>query len=603
MPAPIKLSRCLNRFAQLFPAGSPHIPEKLYDVQPQAPDLRAFPLPLPSKKSDYTCFAQGRGGTMWYGAATGLTRYDPNAPEKEDRVQYFSAGRCLCDNDVKAILPADPEQDNDYEVLWVRTAAGAAKISLRWLAPEEKAELLLEETLRVVDRRGMVTQRHLSVPGRPETAVPYNESDNDGCFGCGFAMGELFHYAVLRDELGAQHPKTQKAKAVATRASEAMLLLLYIPGRGDGFPARTYLTPHEPVPGGGGLYFRKLGDGTAQVVTTQGTLESGRAGEIVPCPCPVPARLAKLYEDEGFTEKGLVYKGDTSSDEITLHVLHLYYLCKIIGDEDPELTQLAVEAGRALVGHIADNGFELIDAFGEPTTWAKYSERYFAFGSLGWVDACLNSAEMLMYLRVMMEIDGENPRWQAIFDDLIAKGYAELGQKHAERLDQICLYIGNEPSEEIMYGDHMLATAAFWPLIMLEPDEALKETYRKGYVSWRGSIGREFNPGYDLPFALACPDEPMDWNRLARWFDRSPASRLAACVNVTGRQDMPVRICMDNEKETGFLLPPDESVITKYDRNPNNYVDGRGGLGDHVESCYVYTFAYWFGRMYGLIEG
>ncbi|MCL2495528.1 MAG: hypothetical protein FWE98_07745, partial [Oscillospiraceae bacterium] len=604
MPAPIQIKRRLNRMIELFPGGNPNIPSQLYAIKAQAPDLANFPLPLPSKKSDYTCFAESRGGVMWYGAKTGLTRWDPNAPRKEDRVQYFSATRHLPDNEVKAISidNAQCTMHNDYEVLWVLTATGAAKITMRWLTGEEKADILLEESLRVVDRRGMMTQRHLSVPGRPETAVPYNESDNDGCFGCGYAMGELLHYAVLRRELGADHPKAIAAKAVATRASEAMLLLLFMPCRGDGFTARTYMTPHEPVPGGGGLYFKKLGDGTARLCTTERTLRDGTAGTIIPCPDKVPPRLAKLYEDEGFTDKGLVYKADTSSDELTLHFAHLYYLHLVLGDEDPELTRLAIEGGSALLGHILDHGNELIDAFGEPTTWAKYSERYFQFGSLGWVDACLNSTELLMYLRVMMQINPENARWQAAYDTLLARGYQFLGQKHAERLDQMCAFLHNDPAEEIMYGDHMLATAAFWPLILLEPDESLKALYRAGFVSWRGSIGREFNPGYDLPFALTCPDEYVDWARLEQWFHRNPASRLASCVNVAARHDMPARARLAGDKETGFLLPPDEYPVSKYDRNPNAYRDEESGGARTVESCYVYTFAYWFGRWYGLVD-
>ena len=603
MPAPIQVKRHLNRFIELFPAGNPNIPSGLYAIKAQAPDLKNFPLPLPSKKSDYTCFAESRDGIIWYGAKTGLTRYDPHAPRKEDRVQYFSAQRHLCDNEVKAISVVRDQEtgERDCEVLWVLTATGAAKITMQRLTGEEKAEVLLEESLRVVDRRGMMTQRHLSVPGRPETAVPYNESDNDGCFGCGFAMGELMHYGVLRRELGADHPKAVAAKAVATRACEAMLLLLYMPCRGDGFPARTYMSPHEPVPGGG-LYFRKLGDGTAQVVTTQSTLQNGTAGTIIPCPGKVPARLAKLYEDEGFTEKGLVYKGDTSSDELTLHFAHLYYLNLILGEEDAELIQLAIDAGRALLGHILDNGMELIDAFGAPTTWAKFSERYFEFGSLGFVDACLNSAEILMYLRVMMQIDPETARWGETYDELLAKGYQHLGQKHAERLDQMCAFLGNDPAEEIMYGDHALATTAFWPLILLEPDEELKKLYRAGFTSWRGSIAREFDPGYDLPFALTCPDEAVDWARLAAWFERNPASRLASSVNVTARHDTPARPRQTTDTETGWLLPLDEQAVTKYDRNPFAFVNEDGGGAYTVESCYVYTFAYWFGRWYGLVE-
>ncbi|MDR3312943.1 MAG: hypothetical protein LBS96_00625 [Oscillospiraceae bacterium] len=596
----IPLARSLNRFAEIFPKGAPQIPAALRGTQNDAPDLSKINLPLPSRKADYTCAAAGAGGTLWLGASTGLTRWNPDAPRKEDRVWYFSAPRYLPDDEVRAILPATPEGENEAEVLWVQTKTGAAKITLRWLGAEEKANLLLQESLDVVDRRGMFSQRYLSVPYQPKTAVPYNESDNDGCFGSGFSIAELLHYATLKRTLGAAHPETQRIRAVVTRAAEAQLLLLYIAGRGNGFPARTYLTPHEPMPDDG-YFFRKRADGLAECLPTKSAIRTGRAGLTVDASAPVPPRLAKLYRDEGFTDAGLVYKADTSSDETTLHFAHIYFLHTILGEEDPELDALATQAAKDLLQHILDHGYELHDAFGEPTTWAKWSQRYFAFGSLGWYDSCLNAAELLMYIRVVMEVTGESEPWQGVYDQLIADGYADLTPLHQDRLHQSVTSLGIDESEDIMYGDHMLATMAFWPLIMLEPDENLRKTYQRGFASWRNSIGREFNPGYDLPFHIACPAEPVDWERLTHWFYRSPASRLCGGVNATDRHDMPIRVRWGQELETGWLLPDDERFIAKYDRNPNEYRNEEGGVRC-VESAYVYTFAYWIGRYYGLFE-
>ena len=600
MPNPIPLRRSLNRFAEIYPKGSPRIPAELRGVKNDAPDLSGVNLPLPSRRSEYTCSAPGKDGATWFGAATGLVRWNPAAPRKEDRVWYFSAPRYLPDNEVLAIMPVEPAGEGEHEVLWVRTKHGAAKLTLRWLGGEEKANLLLQESLDVVDRRGMFSQRGLAVPYQLSTAVPYNECDNDGCFGSGFTVAEILHYATLRRELGEDHPETQRVRAIATRGAEAQLLLLYISGRGDGFPARTYLTPHEPLPTGG-MFFRKRADGLAECLPTLDAVQKGRAGVTVNCSAPVPDRLAKLYRDEGFEDVGIVYKGDTSSDETTLHYVHLWHLHTFLGPDDPELDALAVQAGASLLNHIIDNGYEVHDAFGGPTTWAKWSPRYFEFGSLGWYDACLNAAELLMKLRVMMEIDPENTRWPETYEKLMAEGYGDLTPLHLDRLHQSSSSDGIEETENIMFGDHMLATAAFWPLITLEPDPARKAVFQRGYASWRPSIGREYNPGYDLPFHMACPDAWIDWERLEHWFYHSPASRLAAGVNVTGRHDMPVRIRWGKGEETGWLLPDDERFIAKYDRNPNEYKDREGGERC-VESCYVYTFAYWIGRYYGFFE-
>jgi len=601
---PIQLQRHLNRFSQFYKKGDPAVPAALYALTPQVPDLRGVTLPLPSKRGDYTCQAESRDGIIWYGAKTGLTRWAPSARWKADRVLYFSAMRDLPSNEVLAILPVEPEDESTYEALWVLTREGIAYITLRWMTAEEKANHLLRENLDVVDRRGMITQRWLKRPRDPASKVNYNESDNDGCFGCGFAIAELLHYAVLRRELGPDYPETQRVKAVATRASEAMLLLTYISGRGDGFVARTYLAPHEPIPDEG-FYFRKLGDGTAQVVPNSSAVGRDVHGMIVNASAPVPERLARLYTDEGFTDAGLVYKGDTSSDEITLHMVHCWYLSQTLAKDDPELAALNEQACRNIMGHILDHGNQMHDAFGGPTLWAKWDEAYFSEG-LGWIDACLNATELLMYLRVTMAVTGEAGRWQAAYDDLVAKGYPQLGPKHAERFEIMAGREAMDLPESIMFGDHMLATSAFWPLILLEPDENLREIYRAGYKSWRGTIERDHNPGYDIPYMLACPegtgpcpDEKIDMELLERWFYRNPASRLAAPVSLEARADTPARMYRNDYRETAWRLPDDERFIAKYNRSPWLY--NTWGSERMVDSCYPYTFAYWMGRYYGIL--
>ena len=601
---PIQLQKHLVRFSAFYREGDPAIPPELCTL---APEPRAIPpaalppaaLPLPSRRRDYTCRAATRDGVVWYGAKTGLTRYDPGAKWQADRVMFFSAKRDLPGNEILALLPAPAGDEDVYEALWVHTNEGAALITMRWMTCEEKANRLLRESVDVVDRRGMFSQRWLTRPRDLSSGVPYNESDNDGCFGCGFALAELFHYAVKRRELGPDHPETRRVRAISTRASEAMLLLCYMPQRGDGFVARTYLAPHEPIPDG--FFFRKLGDGTAQVVDTKSAVEKSVAGKIIDCSSPIPERLARLYKDENIGEAGIVYKGDTSSDEITLHFVHFLYLSEILGKDDPELAALNIQACENVMAHILDHGCEMHDAFGEPTTWAKWSERYFKDG-FGWFDASLNSAEILMYLRVTMAVTGETGRWQAAYDELLAKGYAELGQHHAERLEKIARIERMDVVEFIMFGDHMLATAAFWPLILLEPDPELRKLYRAGYKSWRGSVAREHNPGFDIPFLLACPEEPVDMAMLEHWFYRSPASRLATGVSLENRVDVPLRLWKNKKRETGCLLADDERFIAKYNRTPYLYNDSTSGSERMVDSCYPYTFAYWLGRYYGVVE-
>ena len=592
MKQPYVLQPHLTRFVRFFDAAHSAVPAALNAASAAAPDLAGFPYPLPSRKRDYTCFAEGANGVVWYGAKTGLTRYEPNAARPEDIVQYFSADRDLLDNNVLALFA---EGDN----AWAKTEQGVAFIEMRMITVEEKANILLEETLNYVERRGMVSQRGLKKPRDPESREPWAHSDNDGCFTAGFAMGELFHYAVLKREKGEDDPETQRIRAIATRAVEACLLLMYIPGRGDGFIARTYHTSDEPVPDDG-LFFRKNG-GKATCIETRAATRMGLIGKVIEAGAPIPARLSKLYTDLGFTDDDITYKADTSSDEVSLHYLNIYFAHEILGPGDPELDELMKTAAKASMQHILDHGYEMHDCTGKPTTWAKWSPGYFADG-LGWCDGCLNSAEILMYLRVTMHITGEKAQWQEAFDHLISLGYGDLTEMHCDRFWHASMAGNVEPREDLMYGDNMLSVAAFWGLIPLETDDTLRRKYQNGFLSWRNTQEAEHNPAYDFPLLATCPEADIDMEFIATWFYRFNPSRLAAGVSTVGRHDLARGIAWGGYEFCSYLLPPDECFIAKYDRDPLQYRDSDSGGMNCIESCYVYTNAYWAGRYYGFIQ-
>lgn len=592
MSLPYKLQNHSCRFCRFFKLGDENIPAELLNFCNKKPDLTDFPYPLPSKKSDYTCCA-ATGDVEWYGASNGLTRYDKNAEREEDIVMFFSAPRDLPDNEVKAIMP-------DGENVWVLTATGAAYIEMRSISMEEKADILLEESVKYVNRRWMFSQKRLTEPRNLDSILPYGHSDNDGSFTSGFSIGEIFRYATYKREKGIDHPDTLKAKEIATKAVEACLLLLHIPCRGDGFVARTYLAPDEPVPDDG--IFFKINNGKAVCVETTDSKNKGIVGVEIDASAPVPERLARLYTDLGYTVNGIVYKADTSSDEITHHFLNLLFAHEYLACDDPELDELIIQSTKSLMNHIIDNGYELHDFKGEATTWAKWSVPYFGT-EFGWVDGALNSAELLMYHLVTMKITGEEGKWRESYDYLVNElGYADMTEQHFDRLYQASLSMGFDYPEDIMYGDHMLAILSFWGLCILENDEALLKKYRKGFKAWRTSTAREHNPGYDLPYFISCPDEKPDLDKLAGWFYRTNASRLAAGVNLTGRHDVPKKTLRAGAKEISVQLPPDETFIAKYDRNPVALVDEDSGGVMCVENCYVYTFAYWIGRFFGFFN-
>ena len=589
----IKLRTTLNRFCSFYAKDDAAIPQQLFSAKAEVPDLSGIRYPLPSRKKDYTCSAVSADGVLWLGSDGGVTRWDAAADDDDDKAMHFTANRYLYDNKVVSMIP-----DGDKGV-WVQTETGVTHIEMKPVSTREKAEMLLDESLRIVNRRGMMSQKHLTKARDFSSKVPYGHCDNDGGFSSWFSVGMLFRYATLRRELGDEAPETVAAKELAIRTCETCLLHLYVSKRGNGFVARSYLTPDEPVPDDG-LFYRIQGDKAVGVETTD-TVKKGIFGLEIDASAPIPERLRRCFTEHGYTEDGLVYKGDTSSDEITGHFMNMLFSHMFLQDVDPDLDELIKQSAKGLMSHIVDNGYQLMECNDKPTTWAKWNLDYFNT-YMGWADACLNSAELLAYLKVTEYITGEQ-RWTDEYQKLLDMGYADLTLKHFDRAYQTSLLEGGDIATELMYGDNMLAVSSFWMLSILEKDEKLLDIYTRAFNTWRGTVCRENNPGYEYPFALSVGCEGLDLEQNAKWFERFNVSRLAAGVSMETRYDVAKKHRWNYDYcETSFKLQPDEHFIAKYDRNPWEYKNEDSGGIYVVESCYVYTFAYWIGKYYGFIE-
>lgn len=594
----VKLPYVLAREIKIYEKTDSAVPEILFENTGNGvPDeLASVREELPSGKSSYTCHAK-TDKALWIGADNGLTRYEPEAEYTADKVMLFSAQRHLADNEVLSVYAPDTKEES----VWVLTETAATHIRLVKITAEEKARRLTEETHRYIDRHGLVTQRYLVKDRDPESRFPYGSSDNSGAFTAAFAMGELFKYAYYREKHGKEHPLSVEAKKSAVRATEACQLLMYISCRDNGFVSRTFLTPDEPVPDDG-LFYR-IEKGKAVCLPTTDSKKKRLNGFEIPAVYCVPERLAHLYVDEGHTIEGIVYKGDTSSDEITPHYMLMYFAHLILGEEDSELDEIIKASAKNTLRHIITNGNRLMECYGKPTSWGRWDKKHFRIG-IGWADAPLKTAELLMYHKVVMAITGEKGEWEESYNRLINEdNYAELTTLHEKRLKILSAICRRTPEEGMMYGDHIVAAGALWLLITLEEDEKLKAVYRKGLRSWNGTLRREHNPIYDFMFMLSCPDDEIDTDLLSDWFRRQNVSNLAASVNVTNREDVKSIKLLGGKKEISKLLMPDERAITKYDRNPYDFLDEDVVNGTRlIESCYVYTTAYWLGKYYGLIE-
>lgn len=591
---PITLYPHKSRVITFYSCDDKTVPNSLFeDAIVQNDDFTPV-YPTPFRKKDFK-IVKKYNDTYWVGSNKGLFRYCDSENEYYDKVMYFSADRDLKDNNVINFC------GNENEI-WVRTETAVSHICLTTMSMEEKADMLRSETLKIVDRKGMISNRRLKQPWDINNPCEFNCSDNDGGFTASFSIGEILHYAVNKKELGADHPESIKTRKIARRALDACMLLMYLPGNANGFIARSYITTDAPLPDDG-MFLRRKGD-TTTVLETTFSKHKGLNGKTYKMSEPeIPDCLKYLFENEGYTADDIIFKCDTSSDEVTLHLVNLYYAHNVFGQEEPELDNMIKLNMARIVDHIIENEYEYIDFHGGATSWAKWSQRYFNT-SLGWGDGPLNGAELLMFIKLTMNVCGEEERWLNEYNKLIADGYADMSTLHYDRAFAASIRKHCDPIEDVMFGDHMLANLTYFMLNLLEKDENLKAMYYEGWQSWRQtSIGREHHPIYDIPFAyLYGSDSYYDEDKIKMWFYRHNCSMLASGVSLVGRCDVATKEYKAGYRHTSYLLTPDEKYISKYDRDPYEYKNEDSGGKSAVEMCSPYTTAYWMGRYYGVLE-
>jgi hypothetical protein len=410
---------------------------------------------------------------------------------------------------------------------------------------EEKARTFEERVRARHLRHGLVASCRLERPGDLRSFKTHS-SDNDGLWTAMYVAAEAFRYAVTGSEEALRYARE------SYRAIERLQTISGIPG----FPARSFVENGESTGGGG--EWHPTADGQ------------------------------------------WLWKADTSSDEIDGHffVAGIYY--DLVADEvEKESIRKNV---RAIMDHIIDHGYYLVDVDGKPSTWGVWAPEKLNGDRKWWRERGLNSLEVLSYLAVTEHITGD-PKYRAAARELIEKhGYAE------NTVNQKVL----EPPEEINHSDDELAFLSYYGLLRYERDAKLRKLYLKSLARSFAAEFAELNPLWtfiaaagglergvvegrrgDFPTVLAAvltlQETPMDmveWrmeNSHRRDLERSPLSN---------RFGKPIARRPVSPAERGGL---------KYNSDPYRLDDGGGGTEEDDGSFFL--LAYWMGRYHQFVGG
>ena len=307
----------------------------------------------------------------------------------------------------------------------------------------------------------------------------------------------------------------------------------------EGLPARTFSLKSESVSRHDNIYWSVNNDGTATGFSDKQEGQSGYLlngenlrGVTVDASAKVPERLWNDLLGPEVLPEDIIYKTDTSADELIGHMFLFKLMYDIIAPEDPELKELLVNAIDNLAQHLSDNSYMLCDATGQPTTWANFS-RSLTSSSSSVAESSLHAFVLLSVFKTAAYITGyqkwENEYRMAALDP--AYEYAKVTSQHYERmlsaikffaadatiplLGNLVGMLSNTDLVEIVYryivnySSEEMAMLGFYVMFQLEDDEKILKYYRDAIDDWWYSIKYSENPLWYYIYQLAYPDKKI----------------------------------------------------------------------------------------------
>jgi hypothetical protein len=392
---------------------------------------------LPS--SDVRCLTSDAQGRFWVGTESGIARRD-------DSTWSVRRGRRWLIHDEVRAIAFDPAG-----TAWIATAGGLSAITTETLTFERKAahfHQVLEA--RHVRPPGIVEKCQLRTPGDLATWAPMDDDNDGGYTALALAM-ESFRFAVTRDPA---------ALAAARRAFQACEFLQHVTGT-PGFLARTVVPSdwtemHDP------------NETFTEEVWAEERVHEPRAKR-------VPVRWRPSADGKW------LWKGDTSSDEITAHLFGYFVYHQLAAD--------AGERGRVrkqvqrIVDHLIENGFVLRDIDGRHTRWGVWAPERLNQDPDWAMDRGVNSVELLSFLKLAHHVTG---------DAKYQRHYRELIETH--HYDRNTLEAPNLNPAWRTYIDMELLAFAYAALLSLETDAGLLRTYHRSFDRWYDAVRGDGNP-------------------------------------------------------------------------------------------------------------
>ena len=468
-----------------------------------------------------TAIRPGKGYT-WMGTRKG-------AIKKDKGWHYYQGQRWLPDDQVNDILIIDSL------TVWIATPKGIVQIRQQEMTLAQKADSIEKVIALRHNRRGLINQSMLKLPGDLTSSYMQNE-DNDGLWTSCYLAAECFRYGVTKDSA---------AKANAIRTFEALERLETVSGI-SGYPARSYAASTDPI--------------------TQSRSPHPKVWHL--------SADGKWY-----------WLDDTSSDEITGHLFVLPLFFDLVADavQQERVRQLI----RRIATHIIDNKYHLIDFDGKPTRWGIWHPDSLNHSPNWMYERGLNSLQILSFMKTAYQFTGD-PKFEEHYHDLVNKhGYAK-NTLEAKKYGPF----------ETSHSDDILNFFPYYNLLRYTKNDPNREIYLKSLVRSWNAVRNDRMPVWNV-FASALLNRDCDLSIALEEIQQYPVDLINWTMENSHRWDLPKDPLLSRSGmlQSTRPIPTPESNISRWNTNPKHFQAGNGGKTE--DSGTYFLFAYWMGRFNG----
>ncbi len=476
---------------------------------------------------EITALAIDKKDRIWIGTTQGAILY---TPYEEGRQWYYRTGKRYLIDDLITDIALSPGDMPAY----FKTNSGICKIERIERTLDKKADIIENRLNKWHRRMGLVAACQLDNAENP-SSYTIRDNDNDG-------LWTAYHVVAM-------------SLAYSTTGNES--------------------------------YLRSAKESMHALIMLQNV--SGIPGLVARSVVPIAEREHKNEQWRNAPDGDLLWKSDTSSDEIDGHFFALYAYWEHIAKHDPQEAAIIKKQVSTLINYIVDNNYQLIDWDGERTRWGFWNPELINDNPEHYLENGLNSAQILSFLKVSYYITGNKK---------LKKHYDKLITEHG--------YLANLLLEKKVFpdmnnhSDNQLGFVALYPLLQLEYDPKAREAIQRAVRRHYRTLSRDGSAFFY--FAAATIDlDYVDINAAVENLRQIPTDRRQWKMNNSHRKDIIWDPYKDrfNKSQLLSVLPADERNFDRWNRNPYYPDSGRSGINEDDGGSWL--LAYWMGRYHGFI--